>query len=58
MSPSVTGYNRQLACKDEHVGNDRSPYAKPQPEIGQYWCKVQKTSAAPSQVKIHYLAVV
>ena len=35
-------YNCQLACKDEHVGNDWTPYAKPQPEIGQFWCKVQE----------------
>ena len=29
-------YNCQIACKDENVGNDWSPYAKPQPEIGQF----------------------
>jgi len=33
-------YNCQLACKDEHVGNDWSPYAKPQPEVGQFWMKI------------------
>jgi len=32
-------YNCQIACKDEHVGNDWTPYAKPQPE-GQFWMKV------------------
>jgi len=32
-------YNCQLACKDEHVGNDWTPYAKSQPE-GQFWMKV------------------
>lgn len=30
-------YCCQVACKDEHVGNDWTPYAKPQPEIGQFW---------------------
>jgi tetrathionate reductase subunit B len=33
-------YNCQIACKDEHVGNDWSPYAKPQPETGHFWKKV------------------
>jgi len=31
--------NCQLACKDEHVGNDWSPIAKPQSE-GQFWINV------------------
>ena len=35
-------YNCQVACKDEHVGNDWAPYARPQPEIGQFWCKVKE----------------
>lgn len=30
----------QIACKDEHVGNNWMPYAWPQPEWGQFWCKV------------------
>lgn len=33
-------YNCQIACKDEHVGNDWSPYAKPQPLSGHFWMKV------------------
>jgi len=33
-------YNCQIACKDEHVGNDWSPIAKPQPDTGQFWNKV------------------
>ena len=32
----------QLACKDEHCGNDWSPYALPQPMSGQFWCKVEE----------------
>ncbi len=32
----------QIACKDEHCGNDWTPYAKPQPEIGQFWIKVNE----------------
>jgi Fe-S-cluster-containing dehydrogenase component len=32
-------YSCQLACKDEHCGNDWMPYSKPEPETGQFWCK-------------------
>jgi Fe-S-cluster-containing dehydrogenase component len=34
--------NCQLACKDEHCGNDWSPYALPQPMSGQFWCNVEE----------------
>ena len=30
-------YCCQIACKDEHVANDWTPYAKPQPDTGQFW---------------------
>jgi len=30
----------QIACKDEHVSNDWMPYARPQPEWGQFWGKL------------------
>jgi Fe-S-cluster-containing dehydrogenase component len=33
-------YNCQIACKDEHCGNDWTPYAKPQPQTGHFWIKV------------------
>ncbi|MCL1829528.1 MAG: 4Fe-4S dicluster domain-containing protein [Oscillospiraceae bacterium] len=49
-------YNCQLACKDEHVGNDWTPYAKPQPEIGQFWLKLQENVCGTiPKVKIHYI---
>ncbi len=32
----------QIACKDEHCGNDWMPYARPQPDTGQFWCKVNE----------------
>ena len=35
-------YCCQIACKDEHVGNDWSPYAKPQPDTGQFWCRLNE----------------
>jgi len=49
-------YNCQLACKDEHAGNDWMPYAKPQPPIGQFWMKVDDhPEGTIPKVKIHYI---
>ena len=36
-------YGCQIACKDEHCGNDWMPYARPQPDTGQFWCKVTES---------------
>lgn len=36
-------HNCQIACKDEHCGADWAPYAKAQPDTGQFWCKVEQT---------------
>ncbi len=48
-------YNCQLVCKDEHCGNDWSPYAKPQPQTGHFWAKLeQKTVGSIPKVKINY----
>ncbi|MGI9952704.1 4Fe-4S dicluster domain-containing protein [Moorellaceae bacterium AZ2] len=48
-------YNCQLACKDEHVGNDWSPYAKAQPDTGHFWMKVSETEhGSVPKVKIEY----
>lgn len=33
-------HNCQIACKDEHVGNDWCPIARPQPLTGQFWTQV------------------
>ena len=50
-------YNCQLACKDEHAGNDWTPYAKPQPDIGQFWLRLQENVGGTiPKVKIHYVA--
>jgi Fe-S-cluster-containing dehydrogenase component len=35
-------YNCQISCKDEHCGNDWTPYAKPQPEMGHFWGKLEE----------------
>jgi Fe-S-cluster-containing dehydrogenase component len=50
-------FNCQIACKDEHAGNDWSPYAKAQPEIGQFWVKVNEhVGGTIPKVRIHYIA--
>ena len=50
-------YNCQLACKDEHAGNDWTPYAKPQPDIGQFWMKLtDHVCGTIPKVKVHYIA--
>ena len=50
-------YGCQVACKDEHVDNDWSPYAKPQPDTGHFWMKVnQKTHGQVPKVKVEYFA--
>ncbi|MEG0418369.1 4Fe-4S dicluster domain-containing protein [Gordonibacter sp.] len=49
-------YNCQIACKDEHVDNDWAPYAKPQPDSGQFWLKVdEKVRGSVPKVKVSYL---
>lgn len=51
-------YCCQIACKDEHVGNDWSPYAKSQPDTGQFWCRLNEyTRGTVPKVKLHYVAV-
>ncbi len=49
-------YNCQIACKDEHVGNDWTPYAKPQPDTGQFWMKLTETvRGSVPKVKVSYV---
>jgi len=51
-------YNCQIACKDEHVANDWTPYAKPQPEVGQFWLKLtEKVRGQVPRVKVAYTAL-
>lgn len=48
-------YNCQIACKDEHVANDWSPIAKPQPDTGQFWYKIHdNVRGQVPKVKITY----
>jgi Fe-S-cluster-containing dehydrogenase component len=49
-------YNCQVACKDEHVANDWSPIAKPQPDTGQFWNKIDDmVRGQVPKVKVTYL---
>ena len=48
-------YCCQISCKDEHVANDWTPYAKPQPDTGQFWVKVEEeVRGSVPKVKISY----
>lgn len=47
--------NCQIACKDEHVDNDWAPYAVPQPDTGQFWCKIEEqVRGSVPKVKVSY----
>lgn len=49
-------HNCQIACKDEHVGNDWSPIARPQPMSGQFWTKVEDiVRGSVPKVRVAYL---
>ncbi len=49
-------YCCQIACKDEHVTNDWTPYAKPQPETGQFWLKINEhVRGTVPKVKVAYV---
>jgi len=51
-------YQCQIACKDEHCGNDWTPYAKPQPETGQFWGKMNEyVRGNVPHVKMSYIFV-
>jgi tetrathionate reductase subunit B len=50
-------YNCQIACKEEHVGNDWTPYARPEPDTGQFWMKMhEKARGTVPKVKVSYVA--
>jgi Fe-S-cluster-containing dehydrogenase component len=49
-------YNCQIACKDEHVGNDWTPIAKPQPDTGHFWMKVTDiVQGSVPKVRVRYM---
>jgi len=48
-------YSCQIVCKDEHVGNDWTPYAKPQPDTGHFWLKQNEfVRGTVPKVKVYY----
>ena len=48
-------YSCQMSCKDEHCGNDWSPYAKPQPDWGQLWGRIEEIEMGSTpKVKVAY----
>lgn len=48
-------HNCQIACKDEHAGNDWSPVARPQPLAGQFWTRVvDRVRGTVPKVKVTY----
>jgi Fe-S-cluster-containing dehydrogenase component len=48
-------YSCQIACKDEHVGNEWPPYALPQPNTGQFWMRVdQKEHGSLPKIRVEY----
>jgi tetrathionate reductase subunit B len=49
-------FNCQIACKDEHVDNDWAPYAKPQPDMGHFWMRVNEVErGVVPKVKVSYI---
>lgn len=45
----------QIVSKDEHVANDRTPIAKPQPDTEQFWLKLtEKVRGTVPTVKVAY----
>jgi len=45
-----------VACKDEHVANDWSPYVKPQPEYGHFWIRIERMERGSiPKVKVTYI---
>ena len=48
-------YSCQTACKDEHCGNDWSPYALPQPDLGHFWFRLmEKAEGSTPKVRVNY----
>jgi tetrathionate reductase subunit B len=51
-------YCCQLACKDEHVGNDWGSYSKAQPDTGQFWGKLNEyVRGQVPQVKMSFVFI-
>jgi len=47
-----------VACKDEFVNNDWTPYSKPQPEYGAFWIKVDaRERGTTPKVRVTYTPI-
>jgi Fe-S-cluster-containing dehydrogenase component len=58
VAECVGCYCCQIVCKDEHVENDWSPYAKPQPDTGHFWLKIdEKERGTIPKVKVTYIPI-
>ena len=58
VTKCVGCYNCQMTCKDEHVGNDWTPYAKSQPETGQFWIKVNEVERGTiPKIKVDWIPI-
>jgi tetrathionate reductase subunit B len=51
-------YCCQVACKDEHVGNNWMPFTRSQPDTGQFWLKLNEyIRGTVPRVRMHYIPV-
>ena len=52
-------YNCQIACKDEHVGNDFPPISKAQPLFGHFWMSLKEIERklTPSRIRVTTIPV-
>jgi tetrathionate reductase subunit B len=52
-------YNCQIACKDEHVGNEFPPIATSQPTFGHFWMRMEEKEAkfSSSHIKVFYIPI-
>ncbi|MBW1997945.1 MAG: oxidoreductase [Deltaproteobacteria bacterium] len=50
-------YNCQIACKDEHVGNEFLPITKSQPTFGHFWRGIEEVERvlSPSKIRVDYI---
>ena len=48
--------NCQIACKDEHVDSDWSPWSRPQPDTGHFWCRIEeRVRGQVPKVRVSYV---
>ncbi|MEM2613471.1 MAG: 4Fe-4S dicluster domain-containing protein [Nitrososphaerota archaeon] len=51
-------YACYVTCKDEHVDNEWLPYAKPMPDTGSHWLKIEeKERGQTPYVKVTYMPI-